>query len=318
MIKRYQLTDNKVSEAGEDQQGQIIVFINPDDAEKKHLQEDYQIDDHNLQSSLDPDEVSRLEFEPDHVAMIMKRPKNYSSKDHFLFKVASLGIFLFKERLIVILADDIQMFSGKHFAKVTSLMDVALRLISRIIFHYMEHLKVINMISDSIEHKINTSLENKHLLNLFTLEKSLVFYLAALNANTMLFAKLKNSAAKMGMTADNVEMLDDIMIENLQCSRQAEIYSNILSSMMDARASIINNNINVLMKTLNIITIAVMAPSLVVAIFSMNVALPVHTEHPITFWIIMLLSAASVATFFWWWKRKSERQFGGSVSNGAT
>jgi len=306
MVKRYQLVDNKISEAEEGQQGQIIVYINPDEAEKKHLLEDYKLDEHTLNSTLDPDEISRLEFEPDHVAMIFKRPKNYSSKDHFLFKVASMGVFLFKDRLIVLLTDDIQLFTGKLFTRVTSLLDVALRLIGRTMYHFMEHLKVINMITDSLEQKINTAMENKYLLNLFTLEKSLVYYLAAINSNSMLIEKIKNSAAKLAMTPENMELLDDVTIESKQCARQAEIYSSILASLMDARASIVSNNINVLMKTLNIITIGIMMPTLVVSIFSMNVEIPLNERSPFYFWIIMGLAITSVIVFLILWKRKSD------------
>lgn len=307
MVKRYQLVDNKVVEVGEGQQGQIIVYINPDEAEKKHLLEDYKLDEHTLNSTLDPDEISRLEFEPDHVAMIFKRPKNYSSKDHFLFKVASMGVFLFKDRLIVLLTDDIQLFTGKLFTRVTSLLDVALRLIGRTIYHFMEHLKVINMITDSLEQKINTAMENKYLLNLFTLEKSLVYYLAAINSNSMLIEKIKNSAAKLAMAPENLELLDDVTIESKQCARQAEIYSSILASLMDARASIVSNNINVLMKTLNIITIGIMMPTLVVSVFSMNVEIPLNERSPVYFWIIMCLAITSVLVFLFLWKRKSDR-----------
>jgi len=307
MVKRYQIVDNTVVETGEGEQGQIIVYINPDEAEKKHLLEDYKLDEHTLNSTFDPDEISRLEFEPDHVAMIFKRPKNYSSKDHFLFKVASMGVFLFKDRLIVLLTDDIQLFTGKLFTRVTSLLDVALRLIGRTIYHFMEHLKVINMITDSLEQKINTAMENKYLLNLFTLEKSLVYYLAAVNSNSMLIEKTKNSAARLAMTPDNLELLDDITIESKQCARQAEIYSSILASLMDARASIVSNNINVLMKTLNIITIGIMVPTLVVSVFSMNVEIPLNERSPIYFWVIIGLAITSVLAFLFLWKRKSDR-----------
>ena len=307
MVKRYQIIDNKVIEAGEGQQGQIIVYINPDEAEKKHLLEDYKLDEHTLNSTLDPDEISRLEFEPNHVAMIFKRPKNYSSQDHFLFKVASMGVFLFKDRLIVLLTDDIQLFTGKLFTRVTSLLDVALRLIGRTIYHFMEHLKVITMITDSLEQKINTAMENKYLLNLFTLEKSLVYYLAAINSNSMLIEKIKNCAAKLAMTPENLELLDDVIIESKQCARQADIYSSILASLMDARASIVSNNINVLMKTLNIITIGIMMPTLVVSIFSMNVEIPLNERSPIYFWFIMGLALTSVFVFLFLWKRKSDR-----------
>lgn len=311
MVKRYQLVDNKVVETGEGQQGQIIVYINPDEAEKKHLLEDYKLDEHTLNSTFDPDEISRLEFESDHVVMIFKRPKNYSSKDHFLFKVASMGVFLFKDRLIVLLTDDIQLFTGKLFMRVTSLLDVALRLIGRTIYHFMEHLKVINMITDSLEQKINTAMENKYLLNLFTLEKSLVYYLAAINSNSMLIEKIKNSTAKLDMTPENLELLDDVTIESKQCARQAEIYSSILASLMDARASIVSNNINVLMKTLNIIMIGIMVPTLVVSIFSMNVDIPLNEHSPIYFWFIMGLAIISAITFLIFWKRKSEHNFKG-------
>lgn len=306
MVKRYQLADNKVIETGEGQQGQIIVYINPDEAEKKHLLDDYKLDEHTLNSTLDPDEISRLEFEPDHVAMIFKRPKNYSSKDHFLFKVASMGLFLFNDRLIVLLNDDIQLFTGKLFMRVTSILDVALRLIGRTTYHFMEHLKVINMITDSLEQKINADMENKNLLNLFTLEKSLVYYLAAINSNSILIEKIKNGAVKLAMTPENMELLDDITIESKQCAGLAEIYSNILASLMDARASIVSNNINVLMKTLNIITIGIMVPTLVVSIFSMNVEIPLNERHPIYFWVILGLALASVVAFLIFWKRTSD------------
>jgi len=306
MLKQYHIIDAKVVES-EASTAQIHVYINPDDEEKNHLLVAFNLDEHTLNSALDPDEVSRLEFEPNHVAMIFKRPKNYSSKDHFLFKVASVGLFLFKDHLIVVMTDDIQIFSGKLFARVTSLLDVALRLIGRTITHFMEHLKVINMITDSLEQKINTSMENKYLLNLFTLEKSLVYYLSAINSNAMLIEKLKNSSAKLAMTQENVELLDDIIVENFQCIKQAEIYSNILASLMDARASIVGNNLNMLMKTLNIITIGIMVPTLVVSIFSMNVAMPFSQQHQGSFWAIIFLAVLSIITFLWLWRKKIER-----------
>ena len=95
-----------------------------------------------------------------------------------------------------------------------------------------------------------------------------------------------------------------MLIENRQCYEQAEIYSNILASMMDARVSIVSNNLNWLMKTLNIITIAIMLPTLVVSLFSMNVKFP-GQEHPYAFWGILMLAVVSVfaVRMVWWWKK---------------
>jgi magnesium transporter len=302
MIKKFNIQDGKVCES---QNGDcpIMVFVNPDDNEKKYLTTDFSIDDHTLTSALDPDELARVEFEAEHMAMIFKRPKNYSAQDRFLFKVASLGIFLFKDRLIIVSSEEFPMFNGKAFAKVTTIYDFLLKLLYRAIYHYLEHLKVINQISDSLEEKINAAMENRYLLSLFTLEKSLVFYLNAINSNSIMLQKLKNYGNKIGLNEENLEFLDDIMIENAQCYKQAEIYSDILSSLMDARASIVSNNLNVLMKTLNIITIGIMVPTFVVSAFSMNVGIPFE-KHPFAFWIIMTIAASSVFGFFLIWRHK--------------
>lgn len=299
MLKAYRLIEGRMAEA-QDGQGDVLLFISPTDEEKRSLIAEHGLDEHTLMSALDPDELARLEFEPNHFAMILKRPRNYSSKDHFLFRTSSMGMFLFKEKLILVSTEDVPLFEGRVFSRVNSLIHLALKLIYRSIFHFLEHLRVINMITDSLEQKINTSMENKYLLNLFTLEKSLVFYVSAINSNSMLIEKLRMNADKIGLSPEDRELLDDILIENNQCSRQAEIYSNILASLMDARASIVSNNLNILMKTLNIITIGIMVPTFVVSTFSMNVEFPLR-EHPYAFWLIMGMGFISVIMFLWIW-----------------
>jgi len=146
-------------------------------------------------------------------------------------------------------------------------------------------------------------MENRYLLNLFTLEKSLVYYLNAINGNSILLQKLKNYTSKIGFTQEEEELLDDLIIENSQCYKQSEIYSNILSGLMDARASIVSNNLNVLMKTLNIITIGIMVPTFVVSAFSMNVSIPLE-NNPFAFIIILSLALVSVVAFMLFWRLK--------------
>ncbi|HOV14645.1 MAG TPA: magnesium transporter CorA family protein, partial [Spirochaetota bacterium] len=234
------------------------VFVSPDKNEFTKLVTDYGIDEHSLNSSLDPDEISRLEFEDNYIAMILKRPKNYSSDDKLLFKVTSIGIFLFKDKLIIVMPEDIQILEGKHNLKITNLNDILLRLLYGTISHFLGHLKVINMMSDSLEQKINSSMENKYLINMFTLEKSLVYYLNGIGSNGLLFEKIKVNMTKFHFTEQQYGLLEEIIIENNQCNKQAEIYSNILTGLMDARGSIVNNNLNLLMKSLTIISVVFM------------------------------------------------------------
>lgn len=303
MRKDYHISGCKLVEGCTAESHPVYVFIEPNADERRYLVEDLKIDEHTLNSALDPDELARLEFEPEHIAVIFKRPKNYSGRDQFLFRTGSVGAFLFKDKLVVVLNEDVPLFDGKLFNKVITLNDLMLRLLYRSVYHFLEHLKIINMISDELEQKINISMQNKYLINMFTLEKSLVYYLNAINSNSMLIEKLKLNSGKIGLTTEELEFLDDLIIENNQCLKQAEIYSHVLASLMDARVSIVSNNLNILIKTLTIITILIMVPTFVVSAFSMNVRIPLQ-HHPQAFWMIIGLALVSVISLMLVWRYK--------------
>ena len=302
MKTSYRIVDRKLAEGPEDH-CPIVVYASPNEGEKKYLIDELKIDEHTFSSALDPDELARLEFEPEHVALIYKRPKNYSGAEQFLFRVSSAGAFLFKDRLKIVISEDTNLFEGAQFNRIDSLVGILLKLIARSVIHFREHLRGIAMVSDELQQEISRSMENKHLLNMFTLQKSLVYYVNSINSNGALLEKLKLNAGKLGFTTEELEFLDDLIIENNQCYRQAEIYSNILASLMDARASIVGNNLNVLMKRLNVITIAIMVPTFVVSAFSMNVMIPLQ-HHAYAFWIIMGMALCSVVGFLFYWSHR--------------
>jgi len=301
VLKQLYITDGKVTDSGQGE-APVWVYTSPDEAERRYMIEHLKIDEHTLNSALDPDELSRVEFEPEHAAMIFKRPKHYTAQDNFLFRVVSTGVFLFKDRLIIVRTDDAALFEGRPFLKIQTVQDVFLKLIYRAIAHFVEHLRAINMISGELEQQINSSMENRYLLNLFTLEKSLVYYLSAINSNAVLIEKLRNNATKLGLTPENVEFVDDILIENSQCRGQTEIYTQVLAGLMDARASIISNNLNVRIKALTIITIGIMLPTFIVSLFSMNVPIPM-SSHWYAFWVIIAITAVSVIALAFLWRK---------------
>ena len=302
MLKTYTLLEGKILPA-EGKTGQILVFINPDKDEIGYLESNFHLDEHTLQSSLDPDELSRLEFEKEHFAVILKRPRSYSSHDQFVFKVSSIGVFIFKECMLILIPEEVPLFDGKQTFTIQTMLDVFLKLFYRSITHFLHHLKVINMICDEIERKVNASMENKYLIQMFTLEKSLVYYLNAIHSNAVLLEKLRNAAVKIGFSPEHLEILEDTVIDNNQCLKQTQIYSDIIASMMDARASIVNNNLNNLIKTLNILTIAIMVPTFVVSAFSMNVAIPFQ-KNPYAFIMIMAMSAVALAAAMFFFRLK--------------
>ena len=281
-------------------EGQVIVYNSPTIDDEADLLELHNIDYHTLQSSLDPDELSRLEFEHDHAAIIFKRPKSFCADDNFLLKLTSTGIFIYEDYLVVVMPDDAPLFEGRVPFLTHSIQDVILRLLYQTILHFEGHLKAINMLSDSLERRIITSMETKHLLNMFALEKSLVYILNSISSNGMLFDRLKTAADKLGLDHEQAGLLEDIIIENQQCQRRADIYAQVMHGMMDARASIVSHNLNILIKQFTIWTIAIMLANLVVGIFSMNVRLPMPMERELwPFYIINVLAIGSAFGVYW-------------------
>jgi magnesium transporter len=270
MITRFDLVGGLVVPA-ESEEAPIHLYVNPDAAERDMLRARFSLDEHTLSSALDPDEISRIEMAPDHLLLIWKRPTNYSGKDNFYFNVASIGLLLLDQRLVVIVTDTLPLTSGARQAPTLHRpVDVMLGLLQNTIQHYMEHLKVIKMIARDLQQKINAAMENKHLIQMFNLSESLVYYLNAINSNGAVLTRLRTHAEKAGFPAADLALMDDLMIENSQCYKQAEIYSTVLSGLMDARGSLVNNNMNQQLKNLTLINVVFLPLNLIAGIGGMS------------------------------------------------
>ena len=301
MQKCYKLDGGRLQPC-EEAEADVVVVISPDATQKNLLIQSHQIDEHTFNSALDSDELARIEYEDDYTGIIFKKPKSYTADDHFQFKVGSFGVFIYEDMVVILSDSDIPLVDERRFSKMSSLKIFVLRLLNYSIYHFTEHLKIINRISDEIEAKIESSMKNEYLIYMFSLGKGLTYYLNAINSNDMLLRRLQSSRS-LAFDETERDLLDDLMIENQQCLRQAEIYSNILANMTGARASIVSNNLNILMKTLNILTVGIMVPTFVVSAFSMNVPIPM-SEFPGAFLVIMGLAGMSVAGFMWFYKKR--------------
>ena len=294
MLKTFQLSNQRLCETAEDK-SHIFVYLNPDEKEKAHLTSFWQVDEHTLNSSLDPDELGRVEFEVNHLAVIIKKPKRYTVKDNFVFKISSIGLFLYADKLVVVLDDDDINWESRIFGRMNSLRHVFLRIIYQCVLHFEEHLKVIRKISEELEGEINQAVTNKDLLHMFKLNKGLVYYLDAINSNSKVVERLKMHSAKLSFDQDMNDFLDDLIIESSQCYQQADSYLDVLSGMTDALASIINNNLNIRLKRLTVVSICIMTPTFIVSVFSMNLPLPLSQSGTLfPFWAVMAAASASV------------------------
>lgn len=269
MHKKYDIVDRTIVPSDRED-NTIDFYINPDENEKQRLLTNLDFDEHTLSSALDPDEVSRVEFEKNYTFIIWKRPNNYSFDAQLRLNVSSFGIVLFHNRIIVILKDDYELYDRREFKNINSSFDYFLKILFYTVRHFVGHIKAINLMSKELQEKITISLENKYLVEMFSLSESLVYYIDAINANNTVLKKLIINAQRIGFTSDEIEFLEDLIIEGNQCYKQAEIYSTILAGLMDARGNLINNNMNTLLKKLTIINVIFLPLNLIASIGGMS------------------------------------------------
>ena len=271
MFKCFDLIDGRVQSCPDGQLGIIQVYSAPSDEEKTYLTEQCGIDEHTLASALDEDEISRVEYEKNHVAVIMKRPRDLQINGSVAFKVSSLGAFLFKDRIIVVQAEPNPLFEhGRMPLRGNTIPGVLLRLLHHATHHFLQHLRIIRNISDEIEKKIEYAVTNKSLVNMFSLLKSLTYYESATGANILLLGKLRDDAARIGFQQEELEFLEDIAIENKQCDNLVNIYSDIITGMSEARVSVVSNNLAINMKFLAVINIVFLPLTLITGLGGMS------------------------------------------------
>jgi magnesium transporter len=177
-----------------------------------------------------------------------------------------------------------------------------LKIIEKIIQAYMDYLKEINIRRNVLEQKLYASSQNEQLLQLMRIQKSLVYFVTALRSNELLLMKMERTNFLM-MNEEEKEFLNDLIVDNSQGLEMANIYTNILSSTLDAFASIIANNQNVVLKRLSVITIIVTFPVLITGLFGMNV--PSGFERSsYAFYIVSFISFTIVAAIAFYFIRK--------------
>jgi magnesium transporter len=271
MIKRYSITNNALVESNDDT-ATVIVYINPNQNEQAMLCSLQHIDGHTVSSALDPDEVARIESSGNTVSLIWKRAMNCSGKDNFYFNVGSLGLFLTNDRLVVVMDDDAPLLESgiRYPVKFATPLELVLNILLGTIDQYLGHLKTIKLIAHDLQQRINRSMQNEHLIQMFNLSESLVYYTNAIAANGIVLGRLRTLAEKLNYDVKIVEILDDIIIENNQCYKQSEIYSTVFSGLMDARGSLVNNNMSMLLKNLTIINIVFLPLNLLAGIGGMS------------------------------------------------
>jgi magnesium transporter len=182
---------------------------------------------------------------------------------------------------------------------------MALKVFEKITQNFQEYLKEINQRRNALEQKLYDANRNEELLQLMRIQKSLVYFVTALRSNELLMMKLARTNF-LGLTEDEKDFLDDLVIETSQALETAQTYTNILSSTLDAFASIISNNQNEVLKRLSTLTILLSIPVLIASIYGMNVSLPFQ-HSPMAFWLPVSISLLILAFALYNFVRHNKR-----------
>lgn len=242
----------------------------------------------------DSDENSRLEWEDNNLLIILRVPIYYKHRSASVsFATAPMGIIARSDIMITVAFYEnevlTQYLDGKNRPFEITQQAFLLSINLRTAIYYLKFLKEINRRTTQIENELHQSMRNKELIRLLRMEKSLVFFNTSLKSNEIILERLQRSRW-LHLDPEAEDLIDDVIIENKQAIEMANIYSSILSGMMDAFASMISNNLNVVMKFLTSITIILALPTLIASIYGMNVHLP-FMEESWAFAFVMGMSA---------------------------
>lgn len=270
MIHRYQFANGAVAET-QDEAAEILVICDPGPEEREMILREFLLDEATLDSMLDPDEISRVELYDEYKLIIWKHADNASAAETIEFNVSSLGILILPGRTVIIDRDvDPPSFGGRDFRNIQCRNDLVLRIMLHTVRHFLAHLKAMKLLSNSLQNKLTGSMENRYFLQMFSLGEALIYYRNSLESNATVLSQALSAASRFGWTETQRENLMDIRIENQQACKQAEIYSEILSGLMDARGNILNNNMNALLKNLTLINIVFLPLNLIAGIGGMS------------------------------------------------
>ena len=282
MITYWQQIDGQFTKTKKDDiNSKLPVWIDARNVtrdETAFIQEEYQIEQDHILDILDPDELSRIEDGDSGYILTIVRVPVYDPTAETPYFTVPVGIIIKGKTIITLCWTDCEVLKdfGSNRVRNVRLNDFPsfiVQIINRANLNFLRYLKEINRRSTSIQNEMKLEIENKEIILMLGLEKSLVYFTTSLKSNSLLLMKMK-STRLIKFDEDDLDFVEGVTIDNRQAIEMADTYGNILFGVMDAYSSIISNNLNVVMKKLAIINLVMMAPTFVTSFFGMNFKLP--------------------------------------------
>jgi len=293
-MKTFWNTQGGLSQLNEWQPNCWIQVTCPTEEDQQLLEEQYQIPDYFLSDISDTDERARYEYDDGWMLIILRIPYVKEVRSRTPYTTVPLGIIHKRDVTITVcyyetnMMIDFVSYQQKRGEGFTDYVDMIFRLFLSSAVWYLKRLKQISMLIDKAKRNQDREVNNESLIGLSRLQDSLTYFNTSIRGNETLLSKLK---FKLQIDELDADLIEDVNIEMTQARETTSIYSNILESTMDTYQSIINNNMNTIMRTLTSVTIILMLPTLVASFFGMNLVNGMETS-PMGFVIAIVISVA--------------------------
>ena len=277
----------------------------PTEQEQQELEETYNIPDYFISDISDTDERARYEYDDGWMLIILRIPYVKEIRSRTPYTTVPLGIIHKRDVTITVCNFETNMmldfvsFQQKRGEGFTDYVDMIFRLFLCSAVWYLKRLKQISNLIDKAKHNLDQEVNNESLIGLSRLQDSLTYFVTSIRGNENLLAKLK---FKLQVDELDADLIEDVNIEMSQAREITSIYTDILESTMDTYSSIINNNMNTVMRTLTSVSIIMMFPTLISSLFGMNLINGMETSQ----WgfAIALILSVLVSGVTWWILRR--------------
>ncbi|MCS7278933.1 MAG: magnesium transporter CorA family protein [Thermodesulfobacteriaceae bacterium] len=264
-----------------------VCLFNPSEEEISYVETKLQIFPEFLRYPLDEEERPRLEREEQQLLIIIRIPDPMSKGLYIRYETIPIGIILTEENIITIclkehpIFEEFITFANKH--KNFDLKNPVSFILNFFLIgttSYIKFLRQIDKIIEEYEEALFKALANEEFLRILNIEKTLTYFNTSLQGNDMVLTKIQ-SGRYIRLTEEDLELLEDVQIENKQAIEMTKIFTSILANTMDAYASIINNNVNVIMKFLASMAVILSIPTIIYSMYGMNIPLPFQELDPL-------------------------------------
>ena len=291
-MKTFWNTQGGLSQLNEWQPNCWIQLTCPTEEDQQFLEEKFQIPDYFLSDISDTDERARYEYDDGWMLIILRIPYVKEVRSRTPYTTVPLGIIHKRDVTITVcyyetnLMIDFVSYQQKRGEGFTDYVDMIFRLFLSSAVWYLKRLKQISMLIEKAKRNLDREVNNESLIGLSRLQDSLTYFNTSIRGNEVLLSKLK---FKLQIDELDADLIEDVNIEMTQARETTSIYSNILESTMDTYQSIINNNMNTIMRTLTSVTIILMLPTLVASFFGMNLINGMENS-PLGFIVAIIIS----------------------------